>query len=144
MKKPNLWSCVKLYGRDLWCLCTVLRCFVTHRIDLGAIEAWVRQVNLGETGFLSSRYSQQRPSQYRQWILKSYPARQPLVFILGDTERNAFSRLFHGSSNDLSLMHTGVKMYHGVKNSLEADVFAVLYMRYVAYLFSESLLFKQI
>ena len=48
---------------------------------------------------------------------------------LGDTEGNAFPHLFHGSSNDLSLMYRGVKMYRGIENSFEVDVFAVFYMR---------------
>jgi len=50
------------------------------------------------------------------------------VLTLGDTEGNAFPRLFHGSSNDLTLMHMGLKMHHGIENSFETDVFAVFYM----------------
>lgn len=51
------------------------------------------------------------------------------MFTLGGTEGNAFPRLFHESGDDLSLMHTGVKMCHGIEKSFEADVFTVFYMR---------------
>lgn len=61
------------------------------------------------------------------------------MFTLGDREGKDFLSLFHGSSNDLSLMYMGVKMYCGIKNSFEADVFAVFLHAYVAYLFSKKI-----